>query len=135
MSRILIVEDNGANQELLRDWLEAEGYEVVEATNLAAARAILAGETPQAVLLDVELRGENGLALVAWMRTQPALVHVPVIAVTAHAMLTEQASILQAGCNAWVPKPVDFRALRQHLRRWLSRPAAEAATGPASENG
>jgi len=74
------------------------------------------------VLLDVQLGADDGLSLAAWLRQQPALRDIPVIAVTAHAMVTERERILQAGCNACVSKPVDFKLLREHLERWLARP-------------
>jgi len=117
--RILIVEDNQANRELLSDWLESEGYEVLSAINLEQAFAALKGEAPHAVLLDVQLGSEDGLALAAWIRKEQQLCNLPVIAVTAHAMITDQERVLQAGCNASVSKPIDFRVLKAQLERWL----------------
>lgn len=120
--RILVVEDDPLSRELLCDWLEAEGYEVLSATDLRAAMAIVEAEPPQAVLLDVRLGDEDGLSLAAWMRGRAKFQSIPIIAVTAHAMLTEQERILQAGCNTCVSKPVDFNLLNQNLQRWLVRP-------------
>jgi CheY-like chemotaxis protein len=117
--RILVVEDNPLNRELLCDWLEAEGYEVLSAEDLGAAFRALEGQQPDAVLVDVQLGDEDGLSLAAWMRQQPRLCGVPVIAVTAHAMVTEQERFLQAGCNACVSKPVNFKLLSEQLERWL----------------
>ena len=120
--RILVVEDDPLSRELLCDWLEAEGYEVLSATDLSAAMAMVEAKPPQAVLLDVRLGDEDGLSLAAWMRRHAKLQSIPIIAVTAHAMLTEQERILQAGCNTCVSKPVDFKLLNQNLQRWLARP-------------
>ncbi len=120
--RILVVEDDPLSRELLCDWLEAEGYEVLSATDLSAAMAMVEAKPPQAVLLDVRLGDEDGLSLAAWMRRHAKLQSIPIIAVTAHAMLTEQERILQAGCNTCVSKPVDFELLNQSLQRWLVRP-------------
>ncbi len=117
--RILVVEDNQLNRELLCDWLETEGYEVQSATDLQTGTTAIETQQPHLVLLDVKLGDEDGLSLVAWIRKQPNLLRIPVLAVTAHAMLTDQERILQAGCNAWIPKPVDFKLLREHLDRWL----------------
>lgn len=116
---ILVVEDNPLNRELLCDWLEVEGYEVWSVENLSSAIASLEQRPPGAVLLDVQLGDDDGLSLAAWMRKQPKLCHIPVIAVTAHALVTEQHSFLQAGCNACVSKPIDFKILREELERWL----------------
>jgi CheY-like chemotaxis protein len=118
--RILIVEDNQVNRELLSDWLESEGFEVLSAVNLQQAFAALKGEPPHAVLLDVQLGAEDGLTVAAWIRKEPRLCELPVIAVTAHAMITDQERVLQAGCNASVSKPIDFRVLKAQLERWLT---------------
>lgn len=117
--RILVVEDNPLNRELLCDWLETEGHEVFSAEDLCAAIRSMEDRPPHAVLLDVQLGDEDGLSLAAWMRKQPKLCSLPVIAVTAHALVAEQSSFLQAGCNACVSKPIDFKVLRGELQRWL----------------
>ena len=120
MPRILVVEDNAINRELLCDWLEAQDYAVLSAEDLGGAQRLLQGEQPDAVLLDVQLGSEDGLSLAAWMRQQPKLSGIPVIAVTAHAMVTEQQRFLQAGCNACISKPIDFKLLSRELDKWLA---------------
>jgi CheY-like chemotaxis protein len=121
--RILVVEDNPINRELLCDWLETEGYEVTSAEGLDAAFATLRSQQPHAVLLDIQLGAQDGAALATWIRQQPDLQDIPVIAVTAHAMKTEQQRILQAGCNACISKPIDFKILQDQLEGWLAIPA------------
>ncbi len=120
MHRILVVEDNAINRELLCDWLEAQGYVVLSAEDLGGAQRLLQGEQPDAVLLDVQLGDEDGLSLAAWMRQQPRFTGIPVIAVTAHAMVTEQQRFLQSGCNACISKPIDFKLLQRELDKWLA---------------
>jgi two-component system cell cycle response regulator DivK len=117
--RILVVEDNLLNRELLCDWLEVEGFQVWRAADLTSSYQVFAKQIPSAVLLDINLGEENGLDLLAWMRQKPDLKDVPVIAVTAHALLTEQQRILQAGCNACLSKPIDFPLLRKQLNNCL----------------
>jgi CheY-like chemotaxis protein len=117
---LLVVEDNPLNRELLCDWLDTEGYVVEAASTLKEAFAALEARTPHAVLLDVQLGADDGLALASWIRTEPRYRSLPVIAVTAHAMLTEQHRVMQAGCNVCVSKPIDFPQLRSHLRSFLS---------------
>jgi len=119
MHRILVVEDNAINRELLCDWLEAQDYVVLSAEDLGGARRLLQGEQPDAVLLDVQLGNEDGLSLAAWMRRQPGFSGIPVIAVTAHALVTEQQRFLQSGCNACISKPIDFKLLHRELDKWL----------------
>jgi two-component system cell cycle response regulator DivK len=116
---ILVVEDNRLNRELLCDWLEVEGYEVWSAADLKASYEVFSKRLPDAVLLDINLGAENGLDLLAWMRQKPEMGEIPVIAVTAHALVTEQQWILQAGCRACLSKPIDFQSLRGQLNRWL----------------
>jgi two-component system, cell cycle response regulator DivK len=117
--RILVVEDNELNRELLRDWLEVEGYEVWLAADLTTSYEVFTQQVPDAVLLDINLGNENGLDLLVWMREKPDTREVPVIAVTAHALATEQERILQAGCKACLAKPIDFQELREELNHWL----------------
>ena len=123
-NRILIVEDNPANRELLQDWLEVEGYQVWAAADLESGCKVLERDAPDVVLLDINLGAENGLDLVAWMRRKASLNNIPVIAVTAHALATEQERNLKAGCVAYLSKPVDFKDLRGQLRKWLQFRAA-----------
>jgi len=118
--RILVVEDDPLSRELLSDWLETEGYGVAVAADLEAAFEALRSQPPHLVLLDVMLGADDGLKLVSWMRQQAELQHIPVIAVTAHALITDRERVLQAGCNASIPKPVDFKQLTEHLQSALS---------------
>ncbi|MGA8142508.1 MAG: response regulator [Candidatus Acidiferrales bacterium] len=117
--RILVVEDNLPNLELIRDWLESEGFDVQTAQSLQDAFASLKAGLPHAVLLDVQLGAEDGLALAAWVRREPGFRHLPIIAVTAHAMVTDQERVIQAGCNACISKPIEFGSLSEQLKRWL----------------
>ena len=116
---ILVVEDNQLNRELLRDWLEMEGYEVCSAADLKASYDVLGKHIPNAVLLDINLGKDDGLDLLDWMLQKTETREIPVIAVTAHALVAEQERILKAGCRACLSKPVDFQLLRGELIRSL----------------
>jgi CheY-like chemotaxis protein len=116
---ILVVEDNPMNAELLCHWLETEGQEAVAADSLRAAREACVARPPALVLLDIGLGAEDGLGLVTWMREQPALSQIPIVAVSAHAMIADQQRILAAGCSAFISKPIDFDRLLDEMRRWL----------------
>ncbi len=120
--RILVVEDNALNCELLCDWLEAHGHEVLSAEDIAGARQAIEDRPPDAVLLDVQLGDDDGLTLAAWMRKQPRFCSIPVIAVTAHAMASDQQLFLQAGCNACISKPINFKLLSDQLEWCLAPP-------------
>ncbi len=118
--RILVIEDNQPNRDLLCDWLEAKGFEAMAAENLKQAFAAIKDQPFHAVLLDIQLGIEDGLSFVAWLRREPNLKNLPVIAVTAHAMVTDQERVIQAGCNACISKPVDFKVLCEQLQQWLT---------------
>jgi two-component system cell cycle response regulator DivK len=117
--RILVVEDNQPSRELLSDWLEVEGFDVVAAANLEQAFAVFKHHPPHAVLLDVQLGPEDGLSLAKWVREKPEFRHTPVIAVTANTMVIEQQRLMQAGCYACASKPIDFCALKRYLANCL----------------
>lgn len=125
--RILVVEDNQPNRELLCDWLESEGFEAVYAENLEQSYAAIESQPPDAVLLDVQLGREDGLTLATWIRNLKSLRHIPIIAVTAHAMVTDHQRVIQAGCDACISKPVDFKSLSRQLDLWIN-----ASTQPSS---
>ena len=114
--RILVVEDNLLNRELLCDWLETEGFNVVAAETLGEAQAAFEDQPPELVLLDVQLGAEDGLSLAIWIRNHPRFRSVPVIAVTAHALVTDRQRVMKAGCNACVSKPIDFKLLSNYLQ-------------------
>jgi two-component system, cell cycle response regulator DivK len=117
--RVLVVEDDPLSRELLGEWLDMEGYQVITAANLTTAKAAAQSGEPEIVLLDVKLGSEDGLQLALWMRDQSQLREIPIVAVTAHAMIAERDRILDSGCNGLVSKPVDFKLLQDHLDRWL----------------
>ena len=71
------------------------------------------------MLLDVQLGSEDGLTLARTIRRESRLSHLPIIAVTAHAMVTDRERVIQAGCNACISKPIDFKLLREQLQQWL----------------
>lgn len=123
--RILVVEDNLLNRELLCDWLQTEGYIAVAAASLKEAFDAFVHEPPNAVLLDVQLGAEDGLSLAEWIRTDSQFRSLPVIAVTAHAMVTDHQRVMRAGCNACVSKPIDFKLLSRHLNACLSGLSSE----------
>lgn len=116
---VSVVEDNPANRELLCDWLESEGYQVTAAATLTEACALFAEPLPQIVLRDAQWGMEDGLVLAGWIRDQPSYCEIPVVAVTAHAMVTDQARMQGAGCNSCISKPIDFKGLAVQLDRWL----------------
>ena len=121
MSRPLIalVEDNADNRLLVQTLLE-DLYDVVEFASGQDAIDGLPGAAPALVLLDISLPGMDGTEVLAWIREQPALVDLPVIALTAHAMAGDEEKALQAGCDDYDTKPVNFQRLLTKIETLLN---------------
>lgn len=117
---ILVVEDNETNQMLTMAVLERDGYRVVVAANTDEARHHLKKETPQLILMDVQLPGEDGLAFTRQLKRNPATSPIPVVAMTAHAMQGDAELAMKAGCSGYIAKPIDTRALAEQVRRYLA---------------
>ena len=117
---ILIVEDNDANRELLEDLLGATGYSVVAFGSGEEALAWLAGHRPDLILMDINLPGQDGLALTRQIKARPDLAEVPVIAVTAYAMKGDGERILAAGCDGYITKPIDVPQLSAQVALYLA---------------
>jgi DNA-binding response OmpR family regulator len=114
--RILVVDDDPAYRDLLKDWLETEGHEALLASTLEEGFIKIASEPlPDLVLLDIYLGDTNGLTLVHWARKQRHLAHLPIAAITGLASFKELKSIGEAGCDTCFTKPIDFHALRNFL--------------------
>lgn len=119
----LLVEDNEQNLELASFLLVEAGFELRAARDLEEARRTLSAWTPDVVLMDMEVRGANGLLLLAEMRAEPRLQRVPVLALTAHAMRGDRERFLAAGCDGYLAKPIDVKSFAQDVARHL-RPRA-----------
>jgi two-component system, cell cycle response regulator DivK len=118
---VLVVEDDEASRRLIRAVLRARHYRVEQAEDAAQARAFLAGNTPGVVLLDLRLKGSNGLDLVRDIRADPRFEDLPIIAITAQAMKGDEDRILAAGCDAYLSKPIDTRNLPRVVGDFLMK--------------
>jgi len=101
-----VIDDHELSRKHLRRVLEHHGYIVIASDAAAAARPRLLADPPDLVLMDLQMPGENGYELLAWMRGQPQLVRVPVICVTASVPLAERERVRAAGFAQFVPKPI-----------------------------
>ena len=119
--RVLVVEDNPLNLKLLRDVLVASGYDVVTATSGEDALELAVAAPPQLVLMDLQLPGIDGAETMRRLRAGPTGPDVPVVAVTAFAMVQDQLDANRAGFDAYVEKPVSVRALLDLVRSLLDR--------------
>jgi two-component system cell cycle response regulator DivK len=105
--RILLVEDNPVNRRLAQFLLKSKGYEVWEATTAPEAFAVLQERRPDLILMDIQLPEVDGLTATRHLKADPATQDIPVVAVTSYAMKGDEARALEAGCSAYVTKPID----------------------------
>lgn len=119
-ARILIVEDNPDNRTLITDILMSLNYEVIEAIDGEQGVAKAAEVQPDLILMDLSLPQMDGWTATARIKAQENLKHIPIIALTAHAMVGDREKALQAGCDDYIPKPIDIRELQQKLNSFLS---------------
>ena len=122
--RILVVDDNEDNRQILIDLLSTAGYEVIEAHSGFDAVAIAGREVPNLVLMDIQLPGMDGLEATRRIKAQPALARIPIIAVTSYALAGDDRKAAEAGCDDYVTKPYSPRALLAKVRTILAEPSA-----------
>lgn len=117
---VLLVEDTEDNRFMMRRLLEMSGYRVVEAMNGEEAVRLARDESPQLILMDLSLPVIDGLAATRLIRQVPALEATPIIAVSAHDTSDFQAEAVEAGCNSYVTKPIDFTELEELIQQLLT---------------
>lgn len=116
---ILVVEDNPMNMELTTDVLEAAGFVVQQAFTAEEGLAQARKEPPALILMDVSLPTMDGLTATGILKGDPTLAHVPVVALTAHAMSGDRERALAAGCDGYLSKPIDTRTLADTVHGFL----------------
>jgi len=111
MAKILLVEDNEMNRDMLSRRLQRRGYEVVVAVDGRQGIAMAASEAPALILMDMSLPEVDGWDATRQIKAAPATQAIPVIALTAHAMSGDREKAMAAGCDDFDVKPVDFERL------------------------
>jgi len=118
--RILVIEDHEENRRLLRDLLTSFGYELIEAVTGEDGLTAAEMQVPDLILMDIQLPGIDGYETTRRIKANPALRHIPVIAVTSYALSGDDVKAFAAGCDAYVTKPFDpgelLEKIREHLK-------------------
>jgi CheY-like chemotaxis protein len=123
--RILLIEDNAQNRYLATYLLEHHGYVVEAAENGAVGIAAATANKPILILLDIQLPGMSGHDVARSLRANPALRHIPIIAVTSYAMPGDREQAIAAGCNGYIEKPIDPDRFVAEIERFLLPDASE----------
>ena len=118
-ARILIVEDNALNRLLIHDLLELRGHEVVEAATVEEALALLAGDRPDLLLLDVQIPGGGAEAIIREVQRRAELADLPIVAVTSLAMPGDRERLLSIGFQGYLSKPIDTRTFGAAIETYL----------------
>ena len=121
MTKVLVVEDNEVNQQVIARLLRFRGFEVLVVGDGAEGVAAALAELPDVILMDMSLPGMNGWEATRQIKAQPATQAIPVIALTAHAMVGDREQALAAGCDDYDVKPVDIDRLVAKIEAQLAR--------------
>lgn len=118
--KILVVEDNDMNMQLVEFLLEEGGYEIVKATSGEEALSLTRdGATPDLILMDIHLPGMDGLSVVRAMKGDTRTARIPILALTAHAMRGDRDRFLEAGCDGYISKPIDVKTFLTSIQQYL----------------
>jgi two-component system cell cycle response regulator DivK len=117
--QVLCIEDNAVNMVLVSRIVEAEGHDLIKAKDGPTALEILADTVPDIILLDINLPGMDGLELARRFKASEKLASIPLIATTAQVLVGDRERCLEAGCDDYLPKPLDIRKLREVMRSHL----------------
>jgi len=121
MPKILLVEDNEMNRDMLSRRLLKQGFEMVLAVDGEQAVDLARSEAPDLILMDISLPGLDGWEATRLLKTGPETRSIPIIALTAHAMAGDREKSLAAGCNDYDTKPIDFLRLVEKIQGFLGK--------------
>jgi CheY-like chemotaxis protein len=124
MPKILLVDDNEENQDMLSRRLQRRGYEMILAQDGVQAVALARSEMPDLILMDMNMPLMDGWEATKLLRSEPATQSLAIIALTAHAMTGDRTKALEAGCDDYHSKPVDLPRLLAQIETLLKKPKA-----------
>lgn len=117
--KILIIEDNLINLEMVQDLLESYGYQVLSATMAETGIELAKSEIPDLILMDIRLPGISGLDAIKLLKQEPSTQHIPVVVLTANAMAGDREKALECGSAGYMPKPINTRQFASQVANYL----------------
>jgi len=118
---ILVVDDQPASTKLIQLILAGEGYQVLVTANATEALQALQNSMPDLILMDIHLPGLDGSALMRLLKSHPESRHIKIVAISAYASKEDDERIISAGCDGFIPKPVDTRTLAASIREYFDK--------------
>ncbi len=122
--KVLIVEDNALNMRLFSDLLEAMGYETLQCVDGAKAVGLALESRPDLIIMDIQLPEVSGLDITRWLKDDERTAAIPVLAVTAFAMRTDEILVREAGCEGYLSKPIQVRSFLQTVDELIAKEAS-----------
>src|SRR5579872_5676717 len=119
MPKILVVEDNEVSRDMLRKRLERRGYSVVIARDGEQGYSLAGSESPDLILMDISLPAMDGWEVTQLLKANDATRHIPIIALTAHALVSDRAKAFEIGCDDYDTKPVELARLSEKIENLL----------------
>ena len=116
---ILIVEDDQKNLKLVRDLLQASGYATIEAINGKQGAEMAKEKRPDLILMDIQMPVMDGLEATKILKGDDATKGIPVLALTAYAMKGDEERMIEAGCDGYIPKPIDIKAFMKKVGQYF----------------
>jgi CheY-like chemotaxis protein len=116
---VLIVEDDPLNMELVRDLIQVQGHDTIEAGNGKQGIELAMEKNPQLILMDIQLPLMDGIEATKNLKADPKTENIPIIALTAFAMKGDKETILEAGFDGYIAKPIDIKFFRKMLAEYL----------------
>ncbi len=123
---VLVVEDNELNMRLFCDLLDAYGYATFECRDGANAVEIARQEHPDLIIMDIQLPEVSGLDITRWIKDDPDLAAIPVLAVTAFAMRSDEERVREAGCEGYLSKPIQIASFVKAVENLITKPGQAA---------
>ena len=120
MPKILLIEDNEMNRDMLSRRLQRKGYSVVTAHDGEQGHSLACSEMPDLILMDISLPVMNGWEVTRLLKSNESTRHIPIIALTAHAWVTDREKAIEAGCDDYDTKPVEFGRLSEKMENLLT---------------
>jgi two-component system cell cycle response regulator DivK len=130
--KVLVVEDNELNMKLFCDLLDAFGFETVQSRDGLKAVDLARAHKPDLIIMDIQLPEVSGLDLTRWIKDDSAIKHVPIMAVTAFAMRQDERLVREAGCEAYMSKPIQMSAFISEVKRLTGTQTASPARSSRS---
>ena len=124
--QILIVEDHEGSRRLFADLLKSCGFNIIQTGDPLHAFELLKDIVPDLIIMDIRLPHVSGLELTRWIKEDEQLRSIPIVAVTAFAMLGDRQRILEGGCDAYISKPLDISSFLQTVHQILGRASGKA---------